>query len=122
MSNIPKKIQDPTEAALSAIQEALNLRDQPAEGAAKPASEPEQAEGPPFQHDRRRRSRAAPSLDEEIFVADVAARPAQPGEDMPLERRAANDDRQSVGQILQALQRRPRVPPCSARLAFPSSG
>ena len=27
MANNPKKIEDPTEAALSAIQEALNMRD-----------------------------------------------------------------------------------------------
>ena len=36
MANNPKQIQDPTEAALSAIQDALNLRDaEAAEGAAE---------------------------------------------------------------------------------------
>ena len=30
MANNPKRIQDPTEAAMSAIQEALNLREEPA--------------------------------------------------------------------------------------------
>ena len=34
-----------------------------------------------------------------------------PGVEDPAQRRAANDDRQSVGQILQALQQRPRAPP-----------
>ena len=34
MANYPKKMKDPTEAALSAIQEALNIRD----------DEPEQAD------------------------------------------------------------------------------
>ena len=29
MANNPKRIQDPTEAAMSAIQEALNLREDP---------------------------------------------------------------------------------------------
>jgi len=39
MANNPKRIQDPTEAAMSAIQEALNLREDPAPKAPR-ASEP----------------------------------------------------------------------------------
>src|SRR4030081_661284 len=42
MANIPKRIQDPTEAAMSAIQEALNLRDDP-----PVASGPRTSEGSP---------------------------------------------------------------------------
>ena len=40
MANYPKKIKDPTEAALSAIQEALNLRDEDeAAGQAEPMAD-----------------------------------------------------------------------------------
>ena len=36
MANYPKKLMDPTEAALSAIQEALNIRDDEERPAAPP--------------------------------------------------------------------------------------
>ena len=39
MANYPKKMMDPTEAALSAIQEALNIRDN--EAAATPETQPQ---------------------------------------------------------------------------------
>ena len=91
MANSPKKTIDPTEAALSAIQEALNIPD---EEPAPPAIESYPVE---------RKSPVAPPAFHEHFEPDpVAARPLDvqaPG--------AANDDRQSIGQILQALQRRP---------------
>ena len=44
MANTPKKLQDPTEVALSAIQDALNLRDVPPgppAGRSEPSDEPE---------------------------------------------------------------------------------
>src|SRR5690348_10219603 len=91
MANSPKKTIDPTEAALSAIQEALNIPDE------EPA--PPAIESHPFE----RQAPVAPPAFHEHFEPDpVAARPLDvqaPG--------AANDDRQSIGQILQALQRRP---------------
>ena len=54
MANTPKKITDPTEAALSAIQEALTARDTPVE--------PETGNPPPHPPKKRRprRSRGAP--------------------------------------------------------------
>ena len=40
MANNPKRMQDPTEAAMSAIQEALNLREEPQAPAPQPAPAP----------------------------------------------------------------------------------
>src|SRR5215472_124777 len=107
MANYPKKLTDPTEAALSAIQEALNVRDdeqhketQPEAGAASPPPHHEEAteilpESEP----------ATPAFDEAVEfdrLDDVGSPAAAPS---PF--RAANDDQQSVGHILQALQNRP---------------
>src|SRR5215831_14881507 len=91
MANTPKKIMDPTEAALSAIQDALSARDAAAEPQAPvpPATPPEE----PASEWRTVRSTT--------LVADV------PPEEQSLPRRAANDDRESIGQILRTLQRRP---------------
>jgi hypothetical protein len=93
MASNPKKTIDPTEAALSAIQEALNIHDDE-EPAPQAASAPHPVEhqapvAPPAFHEHFEPAEAAgPNLDAQA-----------PG--------AANDDRQSIGQILQALQRRP---------------
>ena len=98
MANNPKKMNDPTEAALSAIQEALNIHEedeQPASPSAMtadlfttPAEGAQQiADGSPT---KMQSDITASTTD----VADAAGR-------------AANDDQQSIGQILQALQRRP---------------
>src|SRR5262245_20345876 len=95
MANTPKKIKDPTEAALSAIQDALSRDAAEAEAASPPPAQAEPVEEstsePPW--------RALPSAtpDEE---------PRQP-EEQSLLRRADNDDRESIGQILRTLQRRP---------------
>ena len=107
MAHNPKKSGDPTEVALSAIQEALEVRGQEA------AAEAELEIAP----DGRRRSRnatadiphngvAAESDDELFTMPPMTALPR--GEEPPVSRRpAANDDRRSIGQILQAVQRRP---------------
>ena len=99
MANHPKKMQDPTEAALSAIQNAINGR----EAADKPAAADPTGALPEA---RRRPTRPVPaSTEDDLFLDETrgalrAEEPAQP-------RRAANDDRHSIGQILQAMQRRP---------------
>ena len=96
MANTPKKIKDPTEAALSAIQDALSARD----AAEAEAASPLPAQAVPLEESTSEPSwRAVPSAtpDEE---------PRQP-EEQSLLRRAANDDRESIGQILRTLQRRP---------------
>jgi len=78
MANIPQKSKDATEEALSAIQEALSLRQPDQRADAEP-----------------------PHAD--LFQDEL------PAEDVP--RRAANDDRASIGAILQALHGRPaRLP------------
>src|SRR5258707_10352038 len=91
MANTPKKIKDPTEAALSAIQDALSARDAAAEA---------QAGSPPT---------PPVSAAEELQWPGISSMPDadvhQGGEQ--ISRRAANDDRESIGNILRALQRRP---------------
>jgi hypothetical protein len=100
MANNPKKTIDPTEAALSAIQEALNIRDdeEPAAHPMDPVIEPRGG------HDDERRVAAPPqpSFHDRFESDPIGTR------DLGVQGRgAANDDRQSIGQILQALQRRP---------------
>src|SRR5262245_47664850 len=93
MANTPTKIKDPTEAALSAIQDALSARDAAVAETQAPAAAPvAAAEEPPSEW----RTIKSAMLDE-------------PGkaEEPSLPRRAANDDRESIGQILRTLQRRP---------------
>jgi hypothetical protein len=105
MANYPKKIKDPTEAALSAIQEALNIQD-----------EESKAERPEGMADMF--ANAAPAA--QAPVPSVAAEPQMSRDGGAIDTgaigtrdlaaqtiRAANDDQQSIGQILQALQRRP---------------
>jgi hypothetical protein len=99
MANKPKKIVDPTEAALSAIQEALKVKDedQPEEATAA-------AEGgldipsPETWQDPVPAPAPAAAFDSERIGARSADARTFP---------AANDDQQSIGQVLQALQNRP---------------
>jgi hypothetical protein len=101
MAIYPKKSKDPTEVALSAIQDALNVRDTDIAPpiAASMATVAEASSEP-----RKRSSRMAPieSLEPEPF--DPIAFP-------PDERdivHAANDDQEAIGQVLQSMQRPPR--------------
>src|SRR6516164_6837798 len=102
MANTPKKIKDPTEAALSAIQEALTARDAAveSEAASPPSTQPieEPAAEPPW-----RTVRSEAPVEELRPPAEELRAPEEPS----LVRRAANDDRESIGQILRTLQRRP---------------
>src|SRR5882724_6846456 len=105
MANTPKKMKDPTEAALSAIQDALTVRDT--------APEPEPISPPPRPDARRDEPVSEPPW---RTVRSAAPAPAHqdmyddeihpPDEDGSL-RRPANDDRESIGQILRTIQRRP---------------
>src|SRR5215813_2849163 len=107
MANTPKKIKDPTEAALSAIQDALSARDA-VEASARDAAEAEAASPPPAE------IAPVPPAEEPsseptwraVPAATPEEEPRQP-EEQSLLRRAANDDRESIGQILRTLQRRP---------------
>jgi len=100
MANYPKKMKDPTEAALSAIQEALNLQQDEeqaasrSEGMADLLAETVQ--------DRAQGATAAP-VGDDLFSSDAVGTRDLAGPAAP----AANDDRQSIGQILRTLQRQP---------------
>jgi Apolipoprotein A1/A4/E domain len=99
MANYPKKMTDPTEAALSAIQEALNLGDDDQQ-TAQPEDMADLLSGAA---DSRLASPAAAPMYQESFDSDAIGTRDLAGPPP----RAANDDQQSIGQILHALQRRP---------------
>src|SRR5580704_6569464 len=103
MANYPKKLMDPTEAALYAIQEALNVRD-----------DEERQAAPPEDHEIPLASSvdampqtepARPAFDEAIDIDTRDTRGPRIAEPLPFH--AANDDQQSIGRILRALQDRP---------------
>ena len=107
MATNPKKTIDPTEAALSAIQEALSIRIEEERAKEQPIPS-----SPPLTPLRPQRSPSRPPLrrprppkwcmnPRRIGTRDLSAPSARP----------ANDDQQSIGQILQALQRRPARTP-----------
>ena len=91
MANNPKKVKDPTEVALSAIQEALNISDAPPADNTR-GSVRSDAPSPPSYDD----SFDTRSADRPIFESIEETRSP---------RRAANDDRETIGQILQAIQK-----------------
>ena len=105
MANNPKKVKDPTEVALSAIQEALNISDAPSaeDNARGSVHSDEAATGSP-----------SPDYNEGAFSFNEGTLDARPGNDRPAfepveepraPRRAANDDRETIGQLLQAIQK-----------------
>jgi len=118
MATNPKKTIDPTEAALSAIQAALNVRieEQRAKAGQEQPSEPVSILGETLQADSPASSvatSAPPAADvvldsEAIGTRDLAGSSAPP----------ANDDQQSIGQVLQALQRRPARTPYALAALF----
>src|SRR6266576_5144396 len=97
MANNPKKVKDPTEVALSAIQEALDISDvgvDSGRGSVRSdVTTASSASTPPYDDgafDTR------PSEERPMFEPIEEPRPT---------RRAANDDRETIGQILQAIQK-----------------
>src|SRR5579871_3472301 len=99
MANTPKKVKDPTEVALSAIQEALNISDGANADNARSSARADAAPtvNPPIS-----------SFEEPSFeTRQVGDRPTfNAVEEAPrVARRAANDDRETIGQILQAIQK-----------------
>ena len=99
MANNPKKM-DPTEAALSAIQEALNIRD---DDPVPLDSHLDGLDEPPLPPERGRRT-AAPAVP--VYDEPYDPEPYDPRMEAH-GLRAANDDQRSIGEVLQALQRRP---------------
>ena len=97
MANTSKKVNDPTEVALSAIQEALSMGETDTDTNRASAARSETAPKilpPPL-----------PTLNEPTFEAPVREEPAFESMEQPhAQRHAANDDREAIGQALQALQ------------------
>jgi hypothetical protein len=98
MANNPKKIVDPTEAALSAIQEALRARDD--DQADVQADTSGNVAGGPSES---RWQEPLPAQGPTLFDTDRVGAPGS----SPRVFAAANDDQQSIGAVLQALQNRP---------------
>src|SRR6185369_16812233 len=98
MANNPKKVKDPTEVALSAIQEALNISDT---SAPQDSQGPVHADGaPPVM------PTGTSSFDSFDKRPGVDRRGLDEIEPPPLAvRRPANDDRETIGQLLQAIQK-----------------
>src|SRR5437899_4506030 len=96
MANNPKKVKDPTEVALSAIQEALNISDVPAADDARSSVRGDVTNASSTSGYNESAFDTRPSADRTIFEPIEEPRPA---------RRAANDDRETIGQILQAIQK-----------------
>src|SRR6478735_4641692 len=101
MANNPKKVKDPTEVALSAIQEALEIGD----------TSNADHDSDSMRNDSMRNDTSAPisppvygeaSLRDETSATE---RPIDPIDGSRPTRRAANDDRENIGQILQAIQK-----------------
>ena len=98
MANNPKKAKDPTEVALSAIQEALNISDAPMDGnRGSVRSDATSTIASPMPDYSQSPFDTRPSDDRPIY--ESSEEPQRPT------RRAANDDRETIGQILQAIQK-----------------
>ncbi|WP_315831462.1 negative regulator of septation ring formation [Bradyrhizobium prioriisuperbiae] len=98
MANTPKKVKDPTEVALSAIQEALNISDvAPTEPTRDTGSRRDGGPAP------SPKSFNDPSFDDQPIAMDNRAQ--FDGAENRAPRRAANDDRETIGQLLQAIQK-----------------
>src|SRR6202043_2924017 len=93
MANYPKKMTDPTEAALSAIQEALNIRDDEEQAASRPEGMGDFSAAPGEARRKAAPTTSDPFDTDAIGTRDLAAQTM----------RAANDDQKSIGQVLQAL-------------------
>src|SRR5258705_9618135 len=100
MANKPKKVKDPSEVALSAIQEALNISDGAAADSARSSGHSDAAPANASSTSTPAYNESAfdtrPSEDRQIFEPIEEPRPTS---------RAANDDRETIGQILQAIQK-----------------
>src|SRR3954447_5116628 len=69
MANTPKKMKDPTEAALSAIQDALQIRDEPAQPNTAPTPAPASAPS---------EEKPWPGLRSKLSNRETAREPAKP--------------------------------------------
>ncbi len=98
MANQPKKLTDPTDEAMTAIQQVLSATDEPMDtrgSTVRPQTPREPAPHSSYASE--------PSPEKDLFEgpAHLTSDDARPGQF------AANDDRLSIGQILHSLQQRP---------------
>jgi len=100
MANNPKKVKDPTEVALSAIQEALNISDGAAADSARSSGHSDCRAGKRIFHIDAGLQRERIRYPAKRGPADLRTI-----EEPRPTRRAANDDRETIGQILQAIQK-----------------
>lgn len=115
MAKTPRKVQDPTQAALSAIEEALHIGD---EALAEPPAKEKPAAGEEPRRPGREASSPVPPQAAMMDEPHGPRRRPPAGRRMERYAQAANDDRQTVGQILQALHTRPpRMPYYIASIA-----
>src|SRR5215203_4853034 len=97
MANQPKKLTDPTDEAMTAIQQVLSATDEPMD-----------SRGPTIRPQTPREPAAHNYTSEPAPEKDLFEGPAQlTADDTPPGQFAANDDRLSIGQILHSLQQRP---------------
>src|ERR1700722_6217014 len=102
MAIYPKKSKDPTEVALSAIQDALNVRDP---DIAPPIAASRATVAEASSDSRKRAPRMPPIEPLEPEPFDPPAFPPPDDRDLAA---AANDDQEAIGQVLQSMQRPPR--------------
>ncbi|HYI03413.1 MAG TPA: hypothetical protein VD858_00885, partial [Reyranella sp.] len=100
MANHPKKLTDPSDEAIAAIQQVLSATDEPMDTRAGPTVRPQ---APPREQPRHNVYGSDVSPEKDLFDGPAHLSP----DDMRAGHFAANDDRQSIGQILQSLQHRP---------------
>src|ERR1700730_7176600 len=103
MANNPKKVKDPTEVALSAIQEALNISDAPEADHDEVSVHPDAVPPVPPPYDGAFDVRVA--NDRQDRQERQERQTFEPLEEPRFTRRPANDDRETIGQILQAIQK-----------------
>jgi hypothetical protein len=115
MANSPRKSKDPTDLALSAIEDALNVSRDPAPSAPRETSPSERLAATRRAAATEPRRGRAPQVEaEDRSLTRGAALP----DDALADRLAANENRESVGQLLRALQRRPSRKPVVVAWAF----
>ena len=103
MANSPQKSKDATEEALSAIQEALSIRQSDPRSGASFGSTADSA------RDQNHGLAPVPPATADLFHEETQS-PGWAADDKS-QLRAANDDRANIGQILQTLRRRPARAP-----------
>src|ERR1700748_933013 len=96
MATTPKKVKAPTEVALSAIQEALNISD---------GSAADNNRGSAPAHAAADMSPVMSFFGEHSLHTPPDRPTFNAVEETRAPRRAANDDRETIGQILQAIQK-----------------